>query len=93
MWITPRVQTIHVESHPELHRVVSAFRDRTGVPMVLNTSFNVRGEPIVCTPRDAWLCFMRTEMDALVMGSFVLLKADQKPVENDADWRQQYELD
>ena len=61
--------------------------------MLVNTSFNVRGEPIVCTPRDAWRCFMRTEMDALVMGNLVLLKPDQPPLPDDEDWRQVYELD
>jgi carbamoyltransferase len=59
----------------------------------VNTSFNVRGEPIVCTPRDAYLCFMRTEMDALVMGSFVLEKHRQPKLEDDVDWRSQYQLD
>jgi len=61
--------------------------------VLVNTSFNVRGEPIVCTPRDAWRCFMRTEMDALVMGNLVLLKPDQPPLPDDEDWRQVYELD
>ena len=61
--------------------------------MLVNTSFNVRGEPIVCTPGDAWRCFMRTEMDALVMGNLVLLKPDQPPLPDDEDWRQVYELD
>jgi carbamoyltransferase len=61
--------------------------------VLVNTSFNVRGEPIVCTPRDAWLCFMRTEMDHLVLGSFLLDKAKQPPLRDDVDWRSQYQLD
>jgi len=88
-----RIQTVHRDTNPLYHALLERFLDRTGCPVVVNTSFNVRGEPVVCSPRDAWLCFMRTEMDALVIGSFVLLKADQKALENDADWRQQYELD
>ena len=61
--------------------------------MVVNTSFNVRGEPVVCSPQDSWRCFMRTEMDALVIGSFVLLKEQQTPLADDGDWRSQFELD
>jgi len=60
---------------------------------MVNTSFNVRGEPIVCTPRDAYLCFMRTEMDYLVLGNCLLDKQEQKPLENDEDWREMYALD
>ena len=60
---------------------------------MVNTSFNVRGEPIVCTPEDAYRCFMRTEMDYLVLNNFILKKSDQKPLEKDSDWRNEYELD
>ena len=59
----------------------------------MNTSFNVRGEPIVCTPEDAYRCFMRTEMDVLVLENFVLLKEEQKPLENDSDWKSEFALD
>jgi carbamoyltransferase len=88
-----RIQTVHHETNPLYHALLERFMARTGCPVVVNTSFNVRGEPIVCSPHDAWLCFMRTEMDSLVLGSFVLRKVDQRQLENDADWRRQYELD
>jgi carbamoyltransferase len=74
-----RVQTVHEETNPRYHRTIEAFRQLTGVPLVINTSFNVRGEPIVCTPEDAWNCFLGTEMDVLVAGSFLLRKGDQDP--------------
>ncbi|MEO6027442.1 MAG: carbamoyltransferase C-terminal domain-containing protein, partial [Candidatus Binatia bacterium] len=67
--------------------------DLTGCPVLVNTSFNVRGEPIVCTPKDAYLCFMRTEMDTLVLGSFVLEKTKQPALREDVDWRNLYQLD
>ena len=88
-----RIQTVHAETNPRYHALLTRFFERTGCPVLVNTSFNVRGEPIVCTPRDAYRCFMRTEMDALVMGSLVLLKPDQPPLPDDEDWRQVYELD
>ena len=75
------------------HRVLEAFKRRTGCGIVVNTSFNVRGEPIVCTPEDAYRCFMRTEMDVLVLEDCVLLKEEQPPLAGDTDWRSQYELD
>jgi len=73
--------------------MISEFDRRYGCPVIINTSFNVRGEPIVCTPADAYLCFMRTDMDYLIMGSFLLDKAKQKPLEKDTDWRKEFELD
>jgi carbamoyltransferase len=88
-----RVQTIDARDHPRFHAVVSAFKRRTGCGVVVNTSFNVRGEPIVCTPQEAYTCFMRTEMDALVLEDCILLKEEQPPLAGDADWRAQYELD
>jgi len=88
-----RIQTVHAETNPRFHALLRRFAERTGCPVLVNTSFNVRGEPIVCTPQDAYRCFMRTEMDALVLGSFVLLKADQPPAPDTEDWRQVYELD
>ena len=75
-----RIQTISREQDPLYHDLIAAFDRRTGVPVIINTSMNVRGEPMVCSPLDAWRCFMRTEMDALVIGSFVLLKPDQPKV-------------
>jgi carbamoyltransferase len=88
-----RIQTVHRETNPRYHALLARFDELTGCPVVVNTSFNVRGEPIVCTPRDSWLCFMRTEMDALAIGSFVLLKERQPALGDDVDWRRQFELD
>src|SRR3954470_142732 len=69
-----RIQTVRRDTNPLYYDVLDAFHRRTGCPVIVNTSFNARGEPIVCTPEDAFRCFMRTDMDALVLGSFVLLK-------------------
>jgi len=74
-----RIQTVHAETNPRYHALISAFRDRTGCPMLVNTSFNVRGEPIVCTPADAFRCFMGTELDVLVVGNAFARKEDQNP--------------
>lgn len=75
-----RVQTVHEDSNPPFHRLLSEMKARTGVGVLVNTSFNVRDEPIVCTPEDAYRCFMATEIDMLVIGQTVLLKSDQRPV-------------
>ena len=72
---------------------MQAFHEATGCAVLVNTSFNVRGEPIVCTPEDAYRCFMRTEMDVLVLENFILLKEEQKPLENDSDWKSEFALD
>lgn len=88
-----RLQSVSAETNPRYHRLIDAFREKTGCPVVINTSFNVRGEPIVCTPEDAWLCFMRTEMDYLVLGNHVLDKTKQQPLKDDSDWRSEFELD
>lgn len=80
-----RVQTVRSEDHPELHRVLTAFRDLTGCGVLVNTSFNVRGEPIVCTPRDAYRCFMRAGMDLLVLEEHLLWKADQPPFDEEEE--------
>jgi len=88
-----RLQTVARESHPDFYDLLSAFDERTGCPVLINTSFNVRGEPIVCTPEDAYLCFMRTQMDVLVLGNQILLKEDQPELVEDFDWRERYELD
>jgi carbamoyltransferase len=74
-----RIQTVHRETNPRYHALISAFHERTGVPVIVNTSFNVRGEPIVCTPEDAFRCFMGTELDALFVGNCYLKKSDQDP--------------
>jgi carbamoyltransferase len=88
-----RLQTVDRESQPEFYDLLSAFDEQTGCPVLINTSFNVRGEPIVCSPEDAYLCFMRTQMDVLVLGNQILLKEDQPELVEDFDWRERYELD
>jgi carbamoyltransferase len=88
-----RLQTVTRDPHPEFHDLIQAFDERTGCPVLINTSFNVRGEPIVCTPEDAYLCFMRTNMDVLVLGNQILRKEDQPELVEDFDWREKYELD
>lgn len=88
-----RLQTIHAETNPRFHALIEAFRRETGCPMVINTSFNVRGEPIVCTPEDAWRCFMRTEMDYLVLENCLLEKSAQPAPTGDDDWREEFTLD
>lgn len=88
-----RVQTVHSETNPRFARLLEEFRHQTGCPVAVNTSFNVRGEPIVCTPEEAYLCFMRTNMDVLVLGTCVLRKEEQETLENDIDWRSEIALD
>jgi carbamoyltransferase len=85
-----RVQTVDRESQPRLHSLISALEKETGCATIINTSFNVRGEPIVCTPQDAYRCFMRTEMDCLVLGSFLLDRTEQPPWKDKSDWRREY---
>lgn len=87
-----RLQTVTADRSPGLHAVLRAFDERTGCPLLVNTSFNVRGEPIVCTPADAYDCFMRTNLDALVMPPFVLMKRDQ-PVQDPTQWQRPVPLD
>ena len=88
-----RVQTVSSTTNPRYHNLIKAFQRRTGCPTVVNTSFNVRGEPIVCTPQDAYRCFMRTEMDVLVLENQLLLKQEQPKEERDERWMQEFELD
>jgi carbamoyltransferase len=88
-----RVQTVHAETNPRYHALLRAFERRTGCPVLVNTSFNVRGEPIVCSPEDAYRCFMRTEMDVLVLENCVLEKERQKPWKEQGDWRTEFGLD
>lgn len=87
-----RVQTVHPETNPRFHRLIEAFRDLTGCPMLVNTSFNVRGEPIVCSPTDAYRCFMGTELDLLAIENLVLEKHDQ-PTQHRRDYRDSLALD
>ncbi len=87
-----RIQTVHKETNPRYHQLINAFKDLTGCPIVVNTSFNVRGEPIVCTPEDAFRCFMGTDMDALVIGNVMLLKSEQDPSLQE-DYKDKFELD
>ena len=87
-----RIQTVHKETNPRYHALITKFKEKTGCSVVVNTSFNVRGEPIVCTPEDAFKCFMGTELDVLVVGNCVLVKEkqDKSLVE---DYKEKYELD
>ena len=88
-----RIQTVRREANPLYYDIIEAFHRRTGCPVIVNTSFNVRGEPIVCTPEDAYRCFMRTDMDVLVLENFVLEKSEQAPVAEDESWRTEFVLD
>jgi carbamoyltransferase len=90
-----RVQTVHADTNPRYHALISEFERLTGCPVIVNTSFNVRGEPIVCTPEDAYRCFLRTEMDYLVLGPFLLARAEQPAPAAEAReaWRDEYPLD
>jgi carbamoyltransferase len=88
-----RVQTVSKRTNPRFHALLTSFEARTGYGILVNTSFNVRGEPIVCTPEDAYRCFMRTEMDALVLGNCLLRKEHQAPLARDTDWQTEFQLD
>ena len=88
-----RVQTVSKQTNPRYYQLINAFKKRTGCPTIINTSFNVRGEPIVCTPQDAYRCFMRTEMDVLVLQNQILFKIDQLKEEKNEKWKQEFELD
>ena len=88
-----RIQTVDRETNPRYHALLAEFERLTGCAVIVNTSFNVRGEPIVCTPEDAYRCFMRTEMDWLVLGPFLLDKKAQPAMEERGDWRQEFQLD
>jgi carbamoyltransferase len=88
-----RLQTVSKDDNQLYHQVISKFDEKQGCPVIVNTSFNVRGEPIVCTPEEAYLCFMRTNMDYLIMGNFLLEKEKQKQMDNNTDWIREFELD
>ena len=88
-----RIQTVNIKTNPRYYELINQFKKRTGCPAIVNTSFNVRGEPIVCTPEDAYRCFMRTEMDVLVLENQILFKNEQPKIEEDENWREEFELD
>jgi len=88
-----RIQTVNEKEHARYYNLIKRFDEKTGCPLIINTSFNVRGEPIVCKPDEAYTCFMRTNMDVLVLDKFVMYKPDQKPFNDDVDWRTQFALD
>ncbi|MBE9197331.1 hypothetical protein IQ219_18920, partial [Synechocystis sp. LEGE 06083] len=88
-----RIQTVHPDTNPRYYQLLQAFEALTGCGVLVNTSFNVRGEPIVCTPEDAYRCFMRTEMDYLVLENFVLAKTPQPQRPQDQQWQDEFELD
>ena len=88
-----RIQSVNKKTNELYHRLLTIFNEKYGCPVIVNTSFNVRGEPIVCTPEDAFICFMRTEMDYLIMGNFLLSKKDQEPLKNNINWQKEFKLD
>jgi carbamoyltransferase len=88
-----RIQTVRHETNPLYWEIIDAFGKLTGCPLIVNTSFNVRGEPIVCSPEDSYRCFMRTEMDFLVLENYVLDKKEQAALDEKTDWRKEFRLD
>jgi len=88
-----RIQSVNENTNSLYHKMIKKFNQKYGCPVVINTSFNVRGEPIVCTPEDAYLCFMRTNMDYLIIGNYLIEKKEQKPLEKDIEWLREFELD
>lgn len=88
-----RIQTVSKKTNPKFHNLLAAFKQKTGCGVLINTSFNVRGEPIVCSVEDAFRCFMRTEMDYLIVDNYILSKKDQKPLADDKTWQKEFELD
>ena len=88
-----RLQTVHADTNPLYYKLIKRFEEKSECAVIINTSFNVRGEPIVCTPEDAYKCFMRTNMDYLVMGNYLFDKKDQAPLLQDSKWEKEFELD
>lgn len=88
-----RIQTVHAEINPRYHKLIHAFKKKTGCSVLVNTSFNLRGEPIVCTPEDAYRCFMRTDMDYLVIGDYLFTKQDQPAWKDEENWKEEFILD
>lgn len=88
-----RIQSVNKETNPSYWKLINEFKKQTGYGVIVNTSFNVRGEPIVCTPDDGFRCFMRTEMDYLVIGNYLFDKNQQKDLLNDSNWKEEFNLD
>ena len=88
-----RIQSVNKNTNPRFHQLLSKFYEKYNCPVIINTSFNVRGEPIVCTPKDAYLCFMRTGMDYLIMENYLLDKKEQVSLKKDSEWQSEFELD
>ena len=88
-----RIQTVDPSRNPRYYKILKAFEKLTGCGVVVNTSFNIRGEPIVCRPEEAYRCFMFTDMDALVMESFICMKEDQPPMKGSEEYKRQFKLD
>jgi carbamoyltransferase len=88
-----RIQTVRRDVNPMYYDILAAFHRQTGCPIIVNTSFNVRGEPVVCTPQDAYRCFMRTEMDVLVIENFLFERVAQPPMPQDESWKSEFVLD
>lgn len=88
-----RIQSVHKDTNPKYWKLINEFKNQTDYGVIVNTSFNVRGEPIVCTPDDAYRCFMRTEMDFLVLGDYFFIKTEQKKLEGDSNWKEEFKLD
>jgi len=88
-----RVQTVSRQTNPQFHAILTAFERRTGCPLLVNTSFNVRSEPIVCTPAQAYQCFMRTGIDVVALNRFLLYKNEQPRWEENTNWQQEFGLD
>jgi carbamoyltransferase len=88
-----RIQTVHEKTNPRFYKLIKKFDEKTECAVLINTSFNVRGEPIVCSPQDSYKCFMRTEMDVLTIENFILYKEDQPKFSDQQDWQKTYELD
>jgi carbamoyltransferase len=88
-----RIQSVHRDDNPRYYDLIAAFKELTGCAVIINTSFNVRGEPIVCTPEQAYACFMRTHMDYLVLENHLLAKTDQPAWQEISNWREEFELD
>ena len=88
-----RIQTVSKNDNSLYYQLLKKFDEKYGCPVIINTSFNVRGEPIVCTPEDAYNCFIHTNMDYLIMGNFLIEKKEQKPLGKDISWLKQFALD
>jgi carbamoyltransferase len=88
-----RIQTVHEKTNPRFYKLIKKFDEKTGCAVLINTSFNVRGEPIVYSPQDSYKCFMRTEMDVLTIENFLLYKEEQPQFSDQQDWQKTYELD